>query len=506
MSDWNAQMSGVESALSGLDMSMPGDLGFGSGYSYWGGNLTAAVLNGTVPEWRLDDMVVRIMSAYYKVGLDQNRVPVNFDSWTFDDVAPLHYLVKLDNQTVNSHINVQGDHASVIREIGARSSVLLKNTGKALPLKSPRSVAVIGEDAHNNPAGPNACSDRDCDVGTLAMGWGSGTANFPYLIAPVDALRAEATADNSSFFNVSDNYDIEAIQSAASGASVALVFVNADAGEGYLTIDGNAGDRNNLTLWGNGDNLIAEVASVNPNTIVVIHTVGPVLLEEIIHNPNVTAIIWAGIPGQESGNSITDVLYGAVNPSAKTPFTWGKARADWGTDVLYNSSATSPQIDFSEGVFIDYRHFDKVNITPSYEFGYGLSYTTFNYTNLVVSKQTAGVYVPTNGSTPVAPTYGTIDENAQDNVYPSNISVIPKYIYPYLKSTAVFTNTTQSWPAGSQDGSSQLLLPASGPPGGNAGLYDVLYEINSTITNTGLVDGTEIPQLVSMHPHHCHSH
>jgi hypothetical protein len=497
MSDWNAQMSGVESALSGLDMSMPGDDGFGSGISFWGANLTAAVLNGTVPEWRLDDMVTRIMAAYYKVGRDQTRVPVNFDSWTLDDSAPLHYIVGEDVQIVNSHVNVQGNHSSIIREIGARSVVLLKNTQNALPLKSPVSLAVVGEDAHSNPAGPNACSDRACDTGTLAMGWGSGTANFPYLVAPVDALRARAATDNSTFKNISDNYDFSAVDAIVSGASAALVFVNADAGEGYLTIDGNAGDRNNLTLWGNGDALVAEVAAYNPNTIVIIHSVGPVLLEAIIGNANVTAILWAGIPGQESGNAITDVLYGDVNPSGKTPFTWGKARTDWGTDILYDSDDTHPQIDFTEGVFIDYRHFDKVNITPSYEFGFGLSYTTFEYSNIVVSKTDAGAYTPADGSTAAAPTFGTINTDAADNVFPAGFSAVPRYIYPYLSSTSISTNETQDWPTGSQDGSPQPLLPAGGSPGGNAGLYDVLYVVNATVTNTGSVEGIEVPQLVS---------
>jgi beta-glucosidase len=66
----------------------------------------------------------------------------------------------------------------LIREIDAASTVLLKNTG-SLPLKIPRSIAIIGSDAAVNPAGPNACADRSCDVGTLAMGWGSGTSEFP---------------------------------------------------------------------------------------------------------------------------------------------------------------------------------------------------------------------------------------------------------------------------------------------------------------------------------------
>jgi beta-glucosidase len=80
---------------------------------------------------------------------------------------------------INQHVNVQGDHKKDIREVGAKSTVLLKNFKKTLPLKKPKSIAVIGEDAHDNPSGPNSCGDRGCDIGTLAIGWGSGTADFP---------------------------------------------------------------------------------------------------------------------------------------------------------------------------------------------------------------------------------------------------------------------------------------------------------------------------------------
>ena len=467
------------------------------------GNLTAAVLNGTVPQWRVDDMVIRIMAAYYKVGRDQTRVPVNFDSWTLSTTGPLHFLVDEDIQQINWHVNVQGDHASLIREIGGRSVVMLKNDNNALPLRRPRSVAVIGQDAHPNPAGPNACSDRGCQTDpteedwTLAMGWGSGTDNFPYLVAPVDALRVQAQTDRSTFANVSNNYDYAAIDAAVSGADVALVFASSDSGEGYITVDGNEGDRNNLTLWGSGDALIAEVAAHNPNTIVVLHTVGPVIVEALKNNPNVTAILWAGIPGQESGNAIVDVLYGSVNPSAKSVFTWGKQRSDWGTDILYDSDAAVPQINFTEGVFIDYRHFDAAGIEPSYEFGFGLSYTTFSYSNLRVEKRNPGPYVPTTGTTRPAPTYGKIDTSIADNSFPAGFQPVKDYIYPYLDQYD-FLNITAELPPGSQDGAPQPKLAAGGAAGGNSGLYDIMYEVSCTIRNTGKVDGIEVPQLVSI--------
>ena len=84
---------------------------------------------------------------------------------------------------------------SLIRTIGAASTVLLKNERSALPLKAPKSIAVIGSGAGANPDGPNACSDRSCNKGVLAMGWGSGTANFPYLIA---VSHFEANSSNNT--------------------------------------------------------------------------------------------------------------------------------------------------------------------------------------------------------------------------------------------------------------------------------------------------------------------
>lgn len=91
--------------------------------------------------------------------------------------------------------------------------------------------------------------------------------------------------------------------------------VNSDSGEGFVTVDGNLGDRNNISLWHSGDELIKTVSKSCENTIVVIHSVGPVIVEPWFALSNVKAILWAGLPGQESGNSLLDVLYGKVNPS-----------------------------------------------------------------------------------------------------------------------------------------------------------------------------------------------
>lgn len=508
MSDWQAQHSGVGDSLAGLDMSMPGDTIFGTGRSYWGANLTIAVANGTIPEWRVDDMAVRVMTSFYKVGRDEHQVPINFNSWTNDEYGYQHALIGQEWAQVNQKVNARADHAKIIREVAAASTVLLKNEG-ALPLTGKeRYTAVIGEDAGANARGSNSCPDRGCGNGTLAMGWGSGTAEFPYLIAPAEAIQNEiisnGVGDIESVFQNDANEDIERV---VSQASVALVFVNAGAGEGFISVDGNEGDRKNLTLWKEGDKLIKKVTSICNNTIVVMHTVGPVMVNEWNDNPNVTAILWQGLPGQESGNSLADVLYGRVNPAGRSPFTWAKAEKDYGVTILKepNAGKKSPQVNFNEGIFIDYRHFDKEGIEPIYEFGYGLSYTTFSYSKLKIKSLHAKPYTPTTGLTEPAPQLGNSSTDYADYLFPENIDPVSLYIYPYLNSSdpeKASGDRNYGWPAedyipaGATNGSAQPFLPSGGAPGGNPSHWDELYEVSAVITNDGEVDGEEVPQVV----------
>ncbi|KAI0351205.1 glycoside hydrolase [Trametes cingulata] len=378
MSDWGAHHSTL-AAVAGLDMSMPGDITFSSHTSWFGANLTAYVRNGTIAEARVDDMAERIVAAWYLLGQDEGYPEVSFNAFAMNDPA------------TNAHVDVQEDHYKVVREIGAAGTVLLKNVGGALPLKKPRSIAVIGNDSAPSLRGPNGYPDRGGDDGVLAMGWGSGTAQFPYLVAPVDAIQARARRDSSgaqvSWFFA--NWDLAGAAATALDQDVALVFLNADSGEDYITVDGNEGDRKNLTLWINGDPLVEAVASVNRNTVVVVHSVGPAILEPWIENPNVTAVLWASLPGQEAGNAIVDVLWGDVNPSGRLPYTIAKRPEDYGAQLVTGGSGSEIlRIDYTEGLNIDYRHFDANNITPRFEFGFGLSYTTFAYSNLHIKPLT----------------------------------------------------------------------------------------------------------------------
>lgn len=191
-----------------------------------------------------------------------------------------------------------------------------------------------------------------------------------YLIAPLDAIKARAASDGTTI-TTSTTDDTASGATAAQAASTAIVFINSDSGENYLTVEGAAGDRLNLDPWHNGNGLVATVAATGKPTIVVIHSVGPLILEPIVSLSNVVAVVWAGIPGQESGNGLVDVLYGTVSPNGKLPYTIAKAAGDYGTGIA------SGDDNYGEGLFVDYRHFDMAGITPRYEFGFGLCKSAF---------------------------------------------------------------------------------------------------------------------------------
>lgn len=350
MSDWGAQHTTVQSANTGLDMTMPGS-DYNGGTILWGPQLTSVVKSGQVSESRLDDMVTRILAAWYLVGQDSGYPSINIQA------------------------DVQGSHKTNVRAVARDGIVLLKNTGSILPLSKPSKIALVGSAAVVNPAGANACTDRACNTGSLGMGWGSGTAEYPYFVAPYDALKTKTSADGTTL-SLSSSDSTSSAASAVAGADVAIVVITSDSGEEYLTVEGNVGDRNNLDPWHDGNALVQAVAEANENTIVVVQSVGPVILESILALDGVKAVVWAGLGSQESGNALVDILYGSTSPSGKLPYTIAKSATDYGTSI------SSGDDSFPEGLYIDYRHFDKADVTPRYEFGFGLSYTNFTYSAL----------------------------------------------------------------------------------------------------------------------------
>ncbi|KAH7090521.1 glycoside hydrolase superfamily [Paraphoma chrysanthemicola] len=517
-SDWLAQRAGVASALAGLDVTMPGDgLRWAKGDSLWGPELTKAVLNGSVPIDRLDDMVTRVVASWYQVGQDkwpENSGP-NFSSWTNDRIGKLHTGSPSDTAmgVVNQFVNAQGEgedaHGHIVRRVAAEGTVLLKNEGRLLPLsrkgwkKGKRQtkyrVGVFGEDARLPHAGINSCPDQSCNDGTLASGWGSGAVNYTYLIEPMAAIRDAFDEDSVYVTDWLEN-KLPSQKEILEEQDLCIVFANADAGEGYEHYEKIRGDRNDLYLQKGGDKLIQDVAKGcgegMGDVVVVIHNVGPVILENFVDLMNVKAVVLANLPGTESGNALVDILFGDVNPSGRLPYTIAKKEQDYGpgSKVKYlpsPSDGLSPQQNFSEGLYIDYRHFDKQDIAPRYEFGYGLSYTEFKLSSLLIRSHGKKTPLPAprpDGVTP--PSYSKDLPDPKSALFPEGFHKVEKYIYPWLESTKGIKKP--------QIMTSQLQSPlsdAGGGPGGNPDLYTTLLTVACSVANVGPVDGSTVVQL-----------
>jgi beta-glucosidase len=146
------------------------------------------------------------------------------------------------------------------------------------------------------------------------------------------------------------------------------------------TTEGEGFDRT-FALSKKQQELIKEVAKVNGKTIVVLTAGGNVAMSDWLDD--VSGLLHAWYPGQEGGTALAEILFGDVSPSGKLPATFEKR---WEDNAVFNSySAVDKKIAFKEGVFVGYRHFDSKNIEPRFPFGYGLSYTTFDYKNLMVT-------------------------------------------------------------------------------------------------------------------------
>jgi beta-glucosidase len=346
MSDWGATHSTVASVLAGFDQEMPGD-------KFLGAALKAAVEKGEVPQTRLDDMVHRILRTEFALGvLDETR-----------SLRPVNPFTG----------------AEVAQRVAEASLVLLKNSDGLLPLKSGGvpSIAVIGGHADAGVLSGGG-SDQVDAAGGNAVPSGPGTWHPS---SPLRAIRAKAPKAKVEY---DPGTDAAAAAKLASTSDVAIVFVYQRTTEGR--------DVPNLSLPGEQDQLVAQVAAANRHTIVVLETGGPVTMPWI---EQVAAVVEAWYPGIRGGEAIASVLFGDVNPSAKLPVTFPKSEADLpqvqlpGTTVDRRTS-TSVDIHYAEGLKVGYKWFDAEGKQPLFAFGFGLSYTTYTFTDL---KITAGTNV-----------------------------------------------------------------------------------------------------------------
>jgi hypothetical protein len=501
MSDWFAQISGVGSALAGLDMAMPGDGDIPLlGETYWASELSRSVLNGSVPLTRLNDMATRIVATWYQFGQDSNYPLPNFSANTDAPTGPCYPGALFSPTCVtNQYVNVQADHYIVARNISREGITMLKNNNNTLPLSTSASLKIFGTDAQVNPSGPNACASKACNKGTLGMGWGSGTANYPYFDDPITAIKKKAAS--TTFYNTDSFPSVTVV-----AGDIAIVFVSSDSGENQNTVEGNHGDRDNsgLNLWYGGDDLIKAAAAKYATVIVVVHTVGPVTVEKWIDLPSVKAVLFAHLPGQEAGTSLTDILFGDYSPSGHLPYSIPKEESDYPSSVsIVGFQFFQVQDTFSEGLFIDYRYLNNQSIVPRFPFGHGLSYTTFSRTSATITGVTALSSTPPTrtpkGST-VQTAYSTGIPAASEVAWPSGLDRIWRYLYPYLDNPQSITPSSSfPYPKGYST-TAQPDPVAGGDQGGNPALWDTMFTISVKVTNTGAVAGKEVVMVYVQYP------
>jgi beta-glucosidase len=378
MSDWGANHSTVAAANSGMDMEMPG--GVSNTPEYYGPALQTAVANGQVSMATLNDMVRRIVFTMFRLGL-------------FDHVPAEGAQAAATPATNSASI-------AMATKVADEGTVLLKNAAGVLPLNgSGERIAVIGPAA--NQAGA-----------TLAeQGYGSGhVPEFSYqpgVVSPLQSITARA-AQAGDVVTYADGEATSDAVAAARAADTAVVFVNDAEIEGADRPDLNAhsgtcsfADVLSTTSCSysplDQNALVSAVAAANPHTIVVIQSGGPVAMPWA---GQVQGILENWFPGQVDGDAIAPVLFGDADPSGKLPVTFPVKLSD---DPLQSAAqypgvtqagdSVGPHSSYSEGLLVGYRWYDAKNITPLFPFGYGLSYTTFRYSGIAVTRTGSGASV-----------------------------------------------------------------------------------------------------------------
>ena len=430
MTDWWALTNDDPIVInSGIDMNMPGGFGYGPfdeerkydyygrEHSYWS-NLEQKVKEGSVKEDRITEAATRIIAPMYL--LNQMK-----DFPAVDIYKPTNTKERKDLQ----------------RKVATESQVLLKNDG-ILPLdtNSIRKIAVIGNDAFERdciPSGLPQCLNETNEVinGHVPLGYGSGVTNFEYLVTPLEGITKlareydidvvssgkmnyiEESINTTHKKSVDAKEDITTGVEKAKEADIAIVFAKATSGEEFVVLKQSIGDRKDLDLWYKANELIDQIAAVNSNTIVVINAPATVNLPFL---DKVKAVIFSGFPGAESGNAIADIIFGKENPSGHLPFVWGKdadypgqiptlenlnivnsqTKATYKDVYRYDGIACNAdndtshqkeQIYYNEGLYIGQRWFNKMQKPFTFPFGFGLSYTTFSFSDLSVTMNENGL-------------------------------------------------------------------------------------------------------------------
>jgi beta-glucosidase len=334
VSDWGAVHDRVKSLQGGLDLEMPGPQPRRTQA------VIEAVTSGALDEAVLNEAVRRILGIIFKAAeAPQARALSLSKGGTFDAAA----------------------HHAFARKVAGEGIVLLKNNG-ILPLKQPRRIAVIGRSATE----PHF------------QGGGSSHINPTMVDSPFAELRklaGDADLTYSAGYPATPAFDpalIEEAVAAARAADVALLYV---ALPGFIESEGY--DRADLNLTPQQVALIQAVCAAQPNTVVILNNGSALTMGEWLDGP--AAVLEAWMMGQAGGGAIADVIFGHVNPSGKLAETFPHTLTD--TPAYINFPGGAGEVRYGEGIFIGYRYYDATARPVAFPFGYGLSYTSFAYSN-----------------------------------------------------------------------------------------------------------------------------
>ena len=368
VTDWGAAHSTVPSMEAGLDLEM-GTLIDKYEDWYYANPLIEAVKSGKVPMSLVDEKVGDVLRVMIKTNvLDPKK--------------------RFGPGSMNTK-----EHQQATYDAAAEAIVLLKNQNNLLPLdfSSIKSLAVIGDNATRKHSNGGLSSEIKAvyevtPLGALRAKWGDKVdirfaQGYEKLSTFVEGSNnGQSSGTFSSKTQESDALLKEAVEVARTSDVALLVCgLNHD-------YDTESFDRLNMDIPYGQVELIQEVVKANPRTIVVMIAGSPLNMAAVdICSP---AIVWAWFNGMKGGNALVDVLSGKVNPSGKMPFTTPVSLDQSPAHALGNFPGRDLKVNYEEDILVGYRWFDTKGLPVVYPFGYGLSYTTFDYSNLNTDKET----------------------------------------------------------------------------------------------------------------------
>ncbi|TRZ42296.1 beta-glucosidase family protein [Robertkochia solimangrovi] len=353
ISDWAAVHSSVKSVENGLDIEMGSNLAFDD--FYLANPLLDSLKAGKIDEKTIDGSVKRIM-----------RVMFN--------LKRMGDTLSRKKGGLNTPEHIENAY-----KIASESIVLLKNTENLLPLSTDnlQSIAVIGDNAERKFAsgGFGAGVKTKSEVSAMEGLKNRLPENITINYAQGYKESYDDNQTNMSYgrklsYEADEAMIAEAVE-AATKSDVAVIFAGSN-----RSVESEAADRETLQLPFGQEKLIAAVKNANPKTIVVIIAGGPFDLRKV--EQSTSALIWSWFNGSEGGNALADVILGNINPSGKLPWTLPKELKDSPAHAT-NSFPGDESVTYKEGILVGYRWFDTQKIEPLYPFGYGLSYTDFQY-------------------------------------------------------------------------------------------------------------------------------